>query len=83
MSQPRGGRSAQIMAIVREMTETGATRQQIASRAGTSAGHAAQATRLLRDAPDLAGQVEQGHVSITVAYRTLCERRFRQLATAT
>lgn len=68
------------MAIVREMSGSGATRQQIASRAGTSAGHVTQATRLLQDAPDLAGQVERGQLGITTAYRTLCQRRFRQLA---
>jgi hypothetical protein len=69
------------MTTVREMTSNGAAPQQIARLAGTSAGHITQATRLLRDAPDLAGQVEQGQIGLTTAYRALCERRFHHLPT--
>lgn len=70
-------RSAHIMVTARQMTATRATMQEIASQAHTSLGHARQATRILHDAPDLAAQVEHGHLNITDAYRLLIARNFR------
>lgn len=67
-------RSAEIMAIVRELSDGNVTRQEIARRASTSHGHVSQASRLLRDAPDLADQVERGELGLTNAYRMLYAR---------
>jgi hypothetical protein len=68
------------MAIVRDLLERGATRQEIARQASTSQGHVSQAIRLLHDAPDLADRVERGETSITTGYRALMERRLQQLS---
>lgn len=59
------------------MTATHATMQEIASQAHTSVGHARQATRILRDAPDLAAQVEHGQFNITDAFRLLIARNLQ------
>jgi hypothetical protein len=73
-------RSTQIMITVREMGASGASQQEIAQRAGTSQGHVTQASRLLDNAPDLAGQVERGEIGITTAYRALLQRRLARLS---
>lgn len=72
-----GGRSALIMATARRLAASHASRQEIALQAGTSVGHASQATRILRNAPDLAAQVERGDLSIANAYRLLIARNLR------
>lgn len=65
------------MATARKMAVAQASQREIASQACTSVGHASQATRILRDAPDLAAKVEQGDLSITDAYRLLIARNLR------
>lgn len=70
-------RSAHIMATARQLVATHASQQEIALEAGTSVGHARQATRILHDAPDLAAQVERGDLSIANAYRLLIARNLR------
>jgi hypothetical protein len=79
MRPSRPGRGTEIMPIVRDLLERGATQREIAYQAGTSQGHVSQAIRLLHDGPDLAEQVECGQTGLTTAYRLLCERKIRQL----
>jgi hypothetical protein len=76
---PGTRRSTEIMTIVREMSGCGSTQQEIAQRARTSQGHVTQATRVLREAPDLAAQVEAGKIGIATAYRMLYERELLQI----
>lgn len=80
MRPSAAGRGAEIMPIVRDLLERDATQQEIARRADTSQGHVRQATSLLHEAPDLAGQVEDGQINITTGYRALVERRLKRLA---
>jgi hypothetical protein len=71
------------MATVRAMISSGASRQEIALKAGASHGHISQAIQILAEAPDLADQVEQGNLSLTDARRYAFARTLAQLDTPT
>jgi hypothetical protein len=83
MKPPRTTRSREIMAIVREMSATGASQQEIAQQARTSRGHVTHAVRLLGEAPDLAAGVERGQITLVNAYRILTARKLGAPAAST
>ena len=68
-------KTQEIMAVVKEMADSGATQREIAVKAATGQGFVSQALAVLRGAPDLADAVSAGEIGLKRAYRTLKARQ--------